>query len=210
MKRKVDTKYLVTLAALCGVLLVMQLTGIGLIPLPGFKLTIMHIPVILGAILLGCRAGCVLGALFGLCSLWANTTAPGISSMFFSPFLSTTGLPGALKAIWVSVGCRVLFALIAGWLWKLLKKLRLNELLALPITGAVATVIHTVLVLGSICILFPAEYASINKTTVDALFALIGATVLSNGLIEAAAAAVLVALVGKALLHFMQRNQRRR
>lgn len=208
--KKLDTKYLTMLAALCGVLLVMQLTGIGLIPLPGFKLTIMHIPVILGAVLLGARAGAVLGAVFGLCSLWANTTTPGISSMFFSPFLTTSGFPGAVKAIWVSVGCRIALGLAAAWLWKLLKKLKLQELVALPLVGAVATVFHTVMVLGSICLLFPAEYASINKTTVDALFALIGTTVVTNGLIEAVAAAILVTLIGKALLHFVQRSQRRR
>ena len=80
-KRKIDTRYMALLGALCAVLLVMQLTGIGLIPLPGFKLTIMHVPVILGAIVLGTRAGAVLGCVFGLCSLWANTTAPAVSSI---------------------------------------------------------------------------------------------------------------------------------
>ena len=73
----------------------------------------------------------------------------------------------------------------------------------------VATVLHTTLVLGSICLLFPAEYADINKTTVDALFALIGTTILTNGLIEAAAAGILVALIGKSLLHVLNRKRRR-
>ena len=50
-KRKPDTKRLATLAMLIGILLVMGMTGIGLIPLPLIKATTMHIPVILGAIL---------------------------------------------------------------------------------------------------------------------------------------------------------------
>ena len=87
MKHKtLDIRYMAMLAMLCGVLLVMGMTGIGFIPLPVIKATTMHIPVILGAILLGPRAGAVLGALFGLCSIWTNTTTPGLLSFAFSPF----------------------------------------------------------------------------------------------------------------------------
>ena len=209
-ENKFDLKKLVTLAMLSGIILVMQATGIGMIPLPTFKLTILHIPVILGAILLGPGAGAFLGVVFGLCSVWANTTAPNpLTSMFFSPFMTMTGAVGAVKALWVSVCCRTLFGLLAGLLWKLLLKLKAKDYVALPITAAVGTVLHTVLVLGSICILFPSEYAQVNKTTVDALFVIVGTTVATNGMIEAAAAAVLVTLVGKPLLHFMKRNQGR-
>ena len=63
-------RYMVTLAMLCGLLIVMGMTGIGFIPLPVIKATTMHIPVILGAILLGPGAGAVLGGLFGFCSVW--------------------------------------------------------------------------------------------------------------------------------------------
>ena len=50
---KSNTRYMALLAMLCGVLLVMGMTGIGFIPFPIIKATTMHIPVILGAILLG-------------------------------------------------------------------------------------------------------------------------------------------------------------
>lgn len=206
-----DLKKLATLAMLSGILIVMQATGIGMIPLPVFKLTILHIPVILGAIVLGPGSGAFLGLVFGLCSVWANTATPSpLTSMFFSPFMSVSGAVGAAKALWVSVGCRVLMGLLSGLLWKLLRKLGCKDYIGLPITAAVATVLHTVLVLGSICLLFPNEYARVNETTVDALFMIVGTTVATNGLAEAVAAAVLVTLVGKALLHFMERNQRRR
>ena len=58
-KRKMNTRYMATLAMFCGVLLVMGVTGIGFIPLPVIKATTMHIPVILGAVLLGPGAGAV-------------------------------------------------------------------------------------------------------------------------------------------------------
>ena len=54
MRRKtIDTRRMASLAMLCGILFVMGMTGIGFIPLPLIKATTMHIPVILGAILLG-------------------------------------------------------------------------------------------------------------------------------------------------------------
>ena len=106
--RKKDTRWMALLAMLVAVELVLVATGIGLIPLPVIKATTLHIPVILGAVLLGPLAGGILGAVFGLSSMWINTTAPGLLAFAFSPFMSTTGLPGALKAVWIAVGCRIL------------------------------------------------------------------------------------------------------
>ena len=103
-KRKMNTRYMATLAMFCGVLLVMGVTGIGFIPLPVIKATTMHIPVILGAVLLGPGAGAVLGGVFGLCSIWANTTSPGLLAFAFSPFMTTEGLPGVLKSLWGLAG----------------------------------------------------------------------------------------------------------
>ena len=121
-KKHLDTRYLVSLAMMCAVLLVLGMTGIGFIQLPVIKATTMHIPVILGAILLGPGAGAVLGGVFGLCSIWANTTAPGLLSFAFSPFMTTEGLPGVLKSLWIALVCRILLGVLAGWFWKLFKK----------------------------------------------------------------------------------------
>ena len=85
-RTKNRTRYMATLAMLCGLLLVMGMSGIGFIPLPVIKATTMHIPVILGAVLLGPMAGAVLGGVFGLFSIWVNTITPGLLSFAFSPF----------------------------------------------------------------------------------------------------------------------------
>ena len=53
-----------TLAMLCGLLLVMGMTGIGFIPLPVIKATTMHIPVILAGIFLGPNYGAAVGFVF--------------------------------------------------------------------------------------------------------------------------------------------------
>lgn len=210
MKQKtMDTRYMAMLAMLCGVLLVMGMTGIGFIPLPVIKATTMHIPVILGAILLGPKAGAVMGAVFGLCSIWANTTTPGLLSFAFSPFMTTEGLVGVLKSLWIALGCRILFGLLSGWLWKLFRKILPNDYAALPVTAAIATICHTLLVMGSIYVLLTQQYAAAKNVAISAVFGLIMGTVTASGIPEAIAAAILVTVIGKALLHLLARMKKR-
>ncbi len=197
---------MVTMAMLCAVLLVMGMTGIGFIPLPVIKATTMHIPVILAAILLGPKAGAVMGAVFGICSIWVNTTTPGLLSFAFSPFMSTEGFIGVQKSLWIALGCRILFGVFAGYLWRLLKKWNLKDYLALPVTAAIASVVHTVLVMGSIYLLLAQQYAQAKNVAFSAVFGLIMGTVTASGIPEAVAAAILVTVVGKALLYFMART----
>lgn len=208
-RKKMDTRYMATLAMFCGLLLVMGATGIGFIPLPVIKATTMHIPVILGAILLGPAAGAVLGGVFGLCSIWANTTSPGLLAFAFSPFMTTEGLPGVLKSLWIALGCRILLGVIAGWLWKGLKKVLKQDYLALPVTAAVSTICHTILVMGSIYLLLAQQYAQAKNVAITAVFGLVMGTVTASGIPEAIIAAVLVTVIGKALLHLMARMKNR-
>ena len=208
-RKKMDTRYMATLAMFCGILLVMGTTGIGFIPLPVIKATTMHIPVILGAVLLGPAAGAVLGGVFGLCSIWANTTSPGLLAFAFSPFMTTEGLPGVLKSLWIALGCRILLGVIAGWLWKGLKKVLKQDYLALPVTAAVSTICHTVLVMGSIYLLLAQQYAQAKNVAITAVFGLVMGTVTASGIPEAIIAAVLVTVIGKALLHLMARMKNR-
>ena len=208
-RKKMDTRYMATLAMFCGILLVMGATGIGFIPLPVIKATTMHIPVILGAVLLGPAAGAVLGGVFGLCSIWANTTSPGLLAFAFSPFMTTEGLPGVLKSLWIALGCRILLGVIAGWLWKGLKRVLKQDYLALPVTAAIATISHTILVMGSIYLLLAQQYAQAKNVAITAVFGLVMSTVTASGIPEAIIAAVLVTVIGKALLHLMARTKKR-
>ena len=208
-QKKLDTRYMATLAMLCGVLLVMGMTGIGFVPLPVIKATTMHIPVILGAVLLGPKAGAVLGGLFGLCSIWVNTTSPGLLSFAFSPFMTSEGLPGVLKSLWIALGCRILFGLLAGWLWKLIRKFVKQEYAALSVASAVSAICHTLLVMGSIYVLLAQQYAEAKNVAITAVFGLVMGTVTASGIPEAIIAAILVTVIGKALLHLMARMKKR-
>lgn len=198
--KKRDTRWMVSVGLMAAIVVVLANTPLGMIQLPIIKATTVHIPVIIGAILLGPTAGAILGGVFGVCSLISNTIAPTLLSFAFSPFMSTEGIPGALKAIWISVGCRILIGLAAGWLWKLLKKIKLNQIVALVITGFVGSMVNTITVMGSIYLLFAQQYAEAKDVAVTAVWGLIMGTVTASGIPEAIAAAVIVAVVAKVLL----------
>lgn len=198
--RKRDTRWMAAVAMFAAIIVVLANTPLGMIPLVVTKATTVHIPVILGAILLGPTAGGILGGVFGICSVISNTMTPALTSFAFSPFLSTTGVPGAMKALWVPVGCRILVGVVAGWLWKFLRKRNVNSWASLPLVGFVGSMVNTVLVMGSIYVLFAQQYAAAKDVAREAVFGLVMTTVAFNGIPEALAAAVLVAAIGKALL----------
>ena len=225
--KKHDTQWMVSVALMAAIVIVLANTPLGMIQLPIIKATTVHIPVIIGAILLGPAAGAILGGVFGICSLISNTMAPTLLSFAFSPFMSTTGIPGAVKAVWISVGCRILIGVAAGWLWIFLSKLKVNNIIALPVVGFAGAMVNTItvmgsiyilfakqyaeakdvavsavwgLVMGSIYILFAKQYAEAKDVAVSAVWGLVMGTVTASGIPEAIAAAILVLAIGKVLI----------
>ena len=195
-----------SVALMAAIVILLANTPLGMIQLPIIKATTVHIPVIIGAVMLGPLAGAILGGIFGICSMISNTMTPSLLSFAFSPFMSTTGIVGAVKAVWISVGCRVLIGVVSGWLWILLKKIHLNRYAALAVTGFVGSMTNTVTVMGSIFVLLMNEYASArNVVGAKEVFGLIMVTVTSSGIPEAIAAMVLVAVIGSALLYAMSK-----
>ncbi len=204
-KRSKDTRWMVSVALMAAIVILLANTPLGMIQLPIIKATTVHIPVIIGAVLLGPLAGAILGATFGVCSLISNTVAPTLLSFAFSPFLSS-GLISALKTIWISVGCRIMIGVIAGWLWILFQKLKLNVYPALAITGFLGSMVNTVFVMGSIYFLFAEQYAQAREVALSAVFGLIMGTVTASGIPEAIAAAVLVTAIGRVLLKVLRKD----
>ena len=209
--QKKGTRWLAIMALLIAIQLFLNITGIGLIPLPLIKATTLHIPVIIGAILLGPLAGGILGGVFGLCSIWNNTMTPALLSFAFSPVIAAanTGAVGALKSLWIVLGCRILIGVVSGWLWIGLKKRRAPDLVALPIVGAAGALTNTIMVMGSIALLLTPEYAAAQNIAMDAVMWTILGVIATSGVAEAIGAVILVTAIGKVLLRVNQAALRR-
>ena len=81
--------------------------------------------------------------------------------------------------------------------------------MALPLTAAISTLCHTILVMGSIYVLLAQQYAQAKNVAITAVFGLVMGTVTASGIPEAIIAAILVTVIGKALLHLSERMKKR-
>lgn len=180
------TARLVQMAILIALLAVMTYTPIGFILVPPVSITLMHIPVIVGSIVMGPLYGGILGLAFGVLSMIkATTAAVAVTDMAFSPFLS--GSPVA--SIILCLAPRILLGVIAGGLYQLLSKHLKKDTVSTGISAVVATACHTVMVLGCLALLFDALPLKQVLVTVASL----------NGLLEMAAAAVVCIAICKPL-----------
>lgn len=135
--------------------IVLNFTPLGFIMIPGLavQVTLMHIPVIIGAILEGPVAGAFIGLVFGLSSLYTAVYTPlPIAFAFLNPLVSV--LP------------RILIGIVAYYAYAALDKALGSKRNALSIgTSAVlATTTNTVGVLGMIYILYAKRYIDALKT----------------------------------------------
>ena len=182
-KRKKDTRWLASVALMMAVVILLASTPLGMIQLPVVKATTVHIPVILGAFFWGpgrFHPGRSVRYLF----YGEQHDGAYLLSFAFSPFMSMTGISGAVKAVWISVGCRILIGFFAGWLWILLSKCKMNRMAALAVTGFMGSMVNTVAVMGSIYKLLALPYAQVKNVAVDAVWGLIMATVTASGIPE--------------------------
>jgi uncharacterized membrane protein len=175
------TRKIVIAGMLTGIMLVFELSGIGYPEIPPFALTIMHVPVAVGAMVLGPWYGLYFGALFGLTSMW---------------HAARTGLPSAFLFLDVRVALlpRLIVPLAAYMLFRLVDKM-LNgksRLISGAAGGVAAALTNTVLVLGAVYIFYAPQAAPLfgvgdAKALLYALLTVAG----TSGLVEAAVAGVL-------------------
>ncbi len=90
MKTKFFTVRMITeIGLLLGIMLLMNITRVGYIPIGPINATIMHIPVIIGAILRGPKVGAILGLGFGLTSWFQAMQGASVTSfIFINPLIS--------------------------------------------------------------------------------------------------------------------------
>lgn len=184
-----------------AIILLCAFTPFGFIHLGVIKATIIHIPIIVGSIILGPKIGTLLGLVFGITSIISNTIAPTLLSFAFSPVIPVLGTgQGSFWALFVALVPRAILGFIPYYIYKALKKVmtrkKPNEKPALFLSGLIATFIHTFLVMGSIAILFQDAYAdAVNADSLGAIVIAVLTVFLTNGIAEAVLAAFITALV---------------
>lgn len=183
---------LVLLALFVALIVLLGFTPLGLIPLGFINVTILCVPVVVGALYMGWKSGLVLGLAFGLTSFISALMKP-------SALVSTLmGASPALVAV-MSILPRLLVPLVACGVHARLRGKREN--LAVGVAAVCGSLTNTVCYLG-LMLLF---YVLCGIDTASVL-SLIGGTALIAGSCEAVAAAVLCTPIWLALRGLKRRN----
>lgn len=181
------TRKIVITAVLGAITILLGLTHWGFIPwFGGISLTIMHVPVIIGAILEGPLVGAGIGLIFGLFSMLQAAIAPTgpLDPLFTNPLLAV--LP------------RLFIGPVAWLVWSALKKWPGVGLIASGITGSLT---NTVLVLGVLGLLF-GRSPLVTQVFGDALWKPLSGIAVVSGLPEAGVSALITLLVVAAYRQF--------
>lgn len=110
---------------------------------PFVSLTLLHLPVLLGAAIGGWKKGLLLGLVFGVSSYVQALSSTGFNALFAYP--------------WVAIPPRMLFGLLAGIVFSLLGTISKKRLIGLylGLACALLTAIHTGLVFLDLYIFYP-------------------------------------------------------
>ena len=190
MRNKVFyTKYLVEMALLVAIILLMAFTPIGYIKTAGLEITLIIVPVAVGAITLGPKAGAILGGVFGITSF--------IQCFGMSAFGSVLLGINPIFTFIVCVPTRILEGWLTGLIFNGLVKTKLPKTASVTIASLCCPLLNTVFFMGSLVILF----ADTMRTQfgMTKVIPFIAAFVGINGLIEAAICFVLGAAIAEAL-----------
>lgn len=186
-KRILSIRQMTMIGMLSAVSIFLGLTGLGFIPIPPVKATIMHIPVIIGAIVEGPVVGSLVGLVFGLFSMYQNFTAPGPTSfIFWNPIIALVP--------------RVLIGITAYYIYAFLKNKIKNKNISIGTAAICATLVNTIGVLSLTYIFYLERYSNalgIDSSTAGAAIAAVGVT---NGIPEAIISGVISVPVVLAIL----------
>ncbi len=193
-KEKINSKvlWLTELSVLLAIIIVMGFTPIGYLKFGIVEITLITVPVIIGAVHMGEKAGAILGLAFGLTSFLQavfGMSAFGIALMTVSPLL----------CFLVCVPTRMLMGFLTGVIFKVLKK---DNTLGYAISGLSGSFMNTVFFMTTLILCYwNTDYikgiAKLLGTT--NVFAFVIAFVGVNGLVEAVCCTILGAVLCKAI-----------
>lgn len=169
MNEKNITRSIVITGLMAAIAVVLGWTHWGFIPwFGGAALTIMHVPAIIAAILVGPFSGAVVGLIFGIFSMIQAAIAPtGPADVWF-----TNPLLAVLPRVFIGPGAWLVYSALKHWIAP-----------SLFAAGAVGSLVNTVLVLGMIGVLDFIPWPAL------------GGIALANGIPEMIASSLITAAV---------------
>jgi len=195
-----NTRYMAELALMVAIILLMSFTPLGYIRTPGLAITLLTIPVTVGAIILGPKGGAVCGAAFGLTS-FSQSFSSAFGTMMLS--INPTG------AFITTVITRILEGWLCGLIFSALHKNSSTRKLSYYIASLACPVLNTVLFMGSLVLFFyHTDYVQNMAAALGAAnpFVFVAAFVGLQGLVEAVVCFLAASVVSRTLAAALHRS----
>ena len=193
---------MVELAMMIAIILLMSFTPLGYIRTPGLSVTLLTIPVAVGAIILGPKGGAVCGLAFGATSFYMALTG---SSAFAAMLLSISPVGTFITCI----VARVLEGWLTGLIFAALYKKASTKKISYYIASLACPLLNTLFFMGFLCIFFyNTEYIQgiASGLGVGNPILFVTAFVGIQGLIEAGICFVIGSIVSRALFSALKRS----
>ena len=177
-KSRESLVWLCKTAVFAALLMMLQMTGLGMIKTPwGLSFTLYGMVVVVGTLAIDLKAGLILSAVFGGISAWQNATA--LDMVATNPLfpLRTWSVTAVVV---LCILPRLLIPVVTCGVRWLLKRTRLNEHVSLALNGCIGSLTNTVFFLGLMLILY-----MVMGTLPDWVVAYAGTAVSVNGVAEA-------------------------
>ena len=194
MKRQRTFQMVLSAMFIAMIILQSFVPFLGNIPIVALNITIIHITVIVGGIVLGPRSGFLFGFTWGVCSLiLAYTSANILSFMIFTNPL-------------ISILPRLLMGGLVALFYHKTTKLIASDRLRMAVSGFLGSIMNTVFVLSSIYLLMGNQYAELKGKTVAELPLFLMSVVMTNGVPEALAATVVTPIIASILVKIYKKR----
>ena len=198
---KVNVLWMTQIAVLIAIIFLMAFTPIGYLPInAGLKVTLIPVPVVIGAIILGPVAGAVLGTMFGIRSFLQCFGAEPFGTALF-----------AISPVRTFILCmipRILMGVLCGLVFKALFSIDKTKLVSYGVANLCGPLLNTILFMSSLWILFkntePIKDLA-NSFGAKGFWGFIIASVGINALIEASVCLIIGTAISKTLAVYMKK-----
>ena len=202
-KTAFSTRMLVQLALFVAIILLMKITGLSSIHIGPLNMTLTMIPIAIGAMLLGPVPGALLGAFYGITSLYdAISGGSVLTHAFFqiSPF----------HTVILCVVLRACVGYLTGVLFLLFFRADRRRTACFFLGGLAAPLLNTLLFMGYIVLVFyrtDTVQGYVERLGASGPFTFVVLFVGVQGLVEAATGCVIGGSVAKGVAHALKRDR---
>lgn len=206
MKNNVNVKRMAQMALLTAIVLILAFTPLGYLKTPwGVEITFIVIPVAVGSVVLGPKAGAFLGFVFGMTSFVQCFGASPLGAMMLQ--ISPVG------TFVCCVVARVFVGLIPGLVYELLKRVKKAKVVGIglccfltPITNTVLYIIGNYLIFSDTWLdIAVGSYGYTGEGGISLLVFMLG-MVAVNGIVEAISCMFIATAVCRALQKIVHRD----